>query len=230
MFCSGPGTRSGSRPRPTSCAGGDRVLIVSSAGVYDQQVERTLTEEDADGGTSLYGAAKLAGELVARRYAQVVGLDFAAVRPSSLFGAGEVERPSRPRVTAFAQLVDAARRGEAVRIEHGESRADGLCVDDAADAVASLWSADRLGGRVFTLSSGRTRRLQEVADEVAAATGLRLDPGADTVVDGGADRGAVLENRRIREALGWRPRRTIAHEARTLLEDRESSTVAGGAR
>src|SRR5581483_2184761 len=37
-----------------------RVLFVSSAGAYDQSTAATLREEDADGGTSLYGAAKLA--------------------------------------------------------------------------------------------------------------------------------------------------------------------------
>src|SRR5581483_9255333 len=84
-----------------------RVLFVSSAGVYDQRRAGSLTEADADGGTSLYGAAKLAGEIIGRRYASVVGLDFAAVRPTSLYGAGELVRESRPRVTAFAQLVDA---------------------------------------------------------------------------------------------------------------------------
>jgi len=210
-------------------AGCERVLFVSSAGVYDQQVERTLTEDDADGGTSLYGAAKLAGELVARRYAQVVGLDFAAVRPTSLFGAAETARPSRPRVTAFAQLVSAARRDEAVRIEHGEARADWLCVDDAADAVVALWSSERLGGRVFNLSSGTPRRFRDVAHEVAEATGLRLDP-AGTVVDGGADRAASIDNGRICSAVGWRPRRTIGEEARALLHEGEPATATGGVR
>lgn len=211
-------------------AGCDRVLFVSSAGVYDQQADRALTEDDADGGTSLYGAAKLAGELVARRYAQVVGLDFAAVRPTSLFGAGEMVRPSRPRITAFAQLVAAAQRDEAVRIEHGEARADWLCVDDAADAVALLWSGEHLGGRVFNLSSGRLRRFRDVADEVVEATGLRLDASARTIVDGGADRAALIDNRRVCDALGWQPRRTVGEEARALLQEREHQSAPGGAR
>lgn len=217
------------RVLPAARAGGcDRIVFISSAGVYDQRVERTLTEDDADGGTSLYGAAKLAGELVARRYAAVAGLDFAALRPTSLFGAGETSRPSRPRVTAFAQLVAAAERDEAVRLEHDDARADWLCVDDAADAVATLWAQDRLGGRVFNLSSGAPRRLRDIADEISGATGLRLDDRAESVVDGGADRPAVIDNHRLCNALAWQPTRTIAGEASTLL--RERAPAPGGPR
>jgi len=214
---------------PAARAGGcERIVFISSAGVYDQGVEGTLTEEDADGGTSLYGATKLAGELVAGRYCAIAGLDFAALRPTSLFGAGETARPSRPRVTAFAQLVAAAERDDAVRLERGDARVDWLCVDDAADAVATLWAQDRLDGRVYNLSSGAPRRLRDVAAEVSAATGLRLDDRADTVVDGGADRPAVIDNGRIRAALGWQPLRTIADEAAALL--RERAPAPGGRR
>ncbi|HWM11044.1 MAG TPA: NAD(P)-dependent oxidoreductase [Solirubrobacteraceae bacterium] len=196
-------------------AGGRRLILISSAGVFEQTAPRALAEEDADGGSSLYGAAKLAAELVARRYAALYGLEYAAVRPTSLFGAGEVVRPSRTRVTGLAQLVGHAVRGEPVRLEDPGSRADWLCVDDAADAIVALWHAPALEGRAYNLSSARPRPFAEVADAVAAACGLALDP-AGTVVRGGPDRGAVISNRRIREALDWAPSRSLEDGARDL--------------
>lgn len=204
-----------------------RVLFVSSAGVYDQRRAGSLTEADADGGTSLYGAAKLAGEIIGRRYASVVGLDFAAVRPTSLYGAGELVRESRPRVTAFAQLVDAARRGEPVRLLHPDARTDWLCVDDAADAIWLLWGHERFGGTIFNLSSAHPRRFADVAQEVAAATGLQLTETATVAVDGGGDRPAVIDNGLIRDTLGWRPRRTLGEEARVLAQERNSVAASG---
>jgi nucleoside-diphosphate-sugar epimerase len=202
--------------RSGSCS---RLLFVSSAGVYDQSNARTIAESDASGGTSLYGSAKLAAELVARRYASLFELELCAVRPTSLFGGGELVRPSRPRVTGFARLVAAAARGEPVRIERPDSRADWLCVDDAADAVALLWRSDRLDGSSFNLSSGRPRAFREVAEAVVEAAGLRLDDAATALVDGGPDRPAVLPNERLRAAIGWEPRRTFADGAADLLED-----------
>jgi nucleoside-diphosphate-sugar epimerase len=195
--------------------GGRRLILISSAGVYEQTAPRTLTEEDADGGSSLYGAAKLAAELVARRYAARYGLEYAAVRPTSLFGAGEIVRPSRARLTGLATLVGHALRGEPVQLEDPGVRADWLCVDDAADAIVALWHAPALEGRSYNLSSARLRKFGDVAAAVSAACGLELDPDG-AVVSGGADRAAVISNQRIREALGWAPARSLEDGARDL--------------
>jgi UDP-glucose 4-epimerase len=203
-----------------------RLLYISSSAVYDQTGERTLDEGEATGGTSLYGAAKLAGELVALRYASLFEVELCAVRPTSLFGAGELVRPSRPRITSFARLVAAAVRGEPVRIERPHSRADWLCVDDAADAIALLWRSERLAG-TYNLSSGRPRAFHEVADAVAEATGLRLDEGATAIVDAGIDRPAIIPNDRLRAAAGWKPSRTFADAAVELFEDQCFRAWAG---
>jgi nucleoside-diphosphate-sugar epimerase len=205
-----------------------RLVLVSSAGVYDQDQDRTLGEDDATGGASLYGAAKLAAEIVGRRYAQLHGLGLCAVRPTSLFGGGEKERPSRPRVTPFLRLVESAAAGQPVRLERWGSRADWVSVDDAADAITTLLREGPLDGRSFNLSSARPRAFEEVAREVAGAVGLELDEGASTCVDGGPDRPAVISNERIREAIGWSPARSLAEAARELVAERRPSAVSAG--
>jgi nucleoside-diphosphate-sugar epimerase len=193
-----------------------RVVLVSSAGVYAQQREAVLREEDADGGTSLYGAAKLAAELVAGRYASLYGIEFVAVRPTSLFGAGEVVRPSRPRVTALARLVGHALAREPVRIEGVDARADWLAVDDAAAAVALVCGAPALEEPAYNVSSARPRRFDEVVAAVTAAVGLVVDPSSDLVVDGGPDRPAVISNDRLARDLGWSPVHTLEDGAGEL--------------
>jgi nucleoside-diphosphate-sugar epimerase len=206
-----------------------RLLLVSSAGVFDQTDARSvLSEGDATGGTSLYGACKLAAEAVAHRYAALHGLEFCAVRPTSLYGAGEAERSSRPRVTSFLRLVEAAAANLPVRLARVESRMDWLSVDDAADAITALWRSGPLDGRSYNLSSGRPRRFGEVAEEVAAATGLQFDDGAPTVVDGGADRPAVIASDRLRAAVNWSPKRTFADAARDVLAATGSSPAGVG--
>jgi nucleoside-diphosphate-sugar epimerase len=194
-----------------------RLCFISSSGVYDQSVEKTLREEDADGGSSLYGAAKLAGEIVGRRFAHLFGVEFCAVRPTSLIGPGEVERPSRPRITAFMQLVRAALAGADVHLQAPESRADWLAVDDAAEAVALLMRVPTLGGRSFNVSSGRPRPLREVADAVERVGGLRR-AGRGRPIGSGADRPATISNERL-TALGWAPRCSLDDVVRQVMAE-----------
>jgi nucleoside-diphosphate-sugar epimerase len=199
-----------------------RLFFVSSTSVYDQSPEKHLAEEDATGQASVYGAAKLAAEILGRRYAAVTGIELCVVRPSALFGAGEAERPSRPRVSEFAQLVRAAAEGARVRVENATSRADWLSVDDAADAVALLWDAGDLGGRTFNLTSASPRPFTNVVEAVASVVSLELvEDDADVVVDGGPDRPAVISNARLRDAIDWEPSRTHADAARELLGARQ---------
>jgi len=195
-----------------------RVVFVSSAGVFDQRAERVLAEEHADGGTSLYGAAKLAAEQIVRRYGLLNGLETASIRPASLYGAGELPRPARPRTTSLARLVEHARRGEPVAVERTWPRADWLCVDDAADAVRVLCRADSLDGRSYNLSSGRTRPFSDVVAAVVSAGGLVVDPGPD--------RGATIANGRIVETFGWRPTRSLEDGVRDLLAYLETTDAA----
>jgi UDP-glucose 4-epimerase len=206
-----------------SCA---RFLFVSSAGVFDQRPERVLEEDDADGGTSMYGAAKLAAEHVVRRYGLLAGLDTASIRPTSLFGAGELPRPSRPRTTPLARLVDHARRGETVSTVRESSRADWLSVDDAAEAVRLICRAPSLDGRSYNLSSGRTRPFSDVVAAAVNCAGLVVDPASSCIVDPGPDRAATIANARVFDTFRWRPTRSLEGGIRDLVAYLEATDAA----
>jgi nucleoside-diphosphate-sugar epimerase len=185
-------------------APGCTFIYISSAAVYDQEQHAVLREEDATGGSSLYGATKLAAELLVARYGQLFDFATIIVRPTSLYGPGEWIRSSRPAVTPVHRLIEAARRGRPVRLEGRDARGDWLFVVDAADAVLLLAGAG-LSGRVFNLSTGRPRPFGDLARAVAATLPLAVDPAAETVVDGGADRPAIIANDRLRAAIDWAP-------------------------
>jgi nucleoside-diphosphate-sugar epimerase len=196
-----------------------RLVFVSSAGVYDQGAGSVLDEEAANGGRSLYGAAKLAAELVVGRYAAISEIEFCCLRPTSLFGPGEIVRPSRPRLTAFRQLVEAAAGDDTVRIENPDSRADWLHVDDAANAVAALARAPELPGCALNVSSGRPTALGAIAEELQRTIGLRVGADADVVISGGDDRSARITNERLRTAVQWSPQLSFADAAKSILTD-----------
>lgn len=186
-----------------------RVMLVSSTSVYDQSRAGTIREADAGPGESLYAAAKFAAELIGRRHAALFGHEYCAVRPTSLIGPGEIERPSRPHLTAFAQLMRAATAGGAVRLKRADAREDLLAVDDAAEAVVALWNTTKWNEDAFNLSAGGTRSLTDVAAAVSSAAGLRIAAESDVTVDGREDLPAIVSNERVAATTGWHPRRTL---------------------
>jgi nucleoside-diphosphate-sugar epimerase len=182
-----------------------RFVLISSSAVFSSALPGLLREADADGGASIYGAAKLAAERVALKYGATAGFGVAAVRPTSLYGPGERPRPSRPHVTQIWSLLQAARSGTPVRVRNQPARNDWLYVDDAAEAVYRLVHAEGAEG-VFNLSSAESRRFEEVVAMFSAHLPLRLVPTSPNEVDGGIDRPGAVSNHRIREAIDWTPR------------------------
>jgi nucleoside-diphosphate-sugar epimerase len=197
-----------------------RVLFVSSSSIYDQTMATTLCEDDVSPTGGVYGAAKLAAETVGRRYLEVIGREFCAVRPTTLIGPGERWRPSRPHVSTFAQLMAAARAGQPVHLESGHAREDVLSVDDAADAVTALWRQPVWDGSSFSVSAGALCSLADLAEAVAGEVGLSVTTSG-TVIDGGSDLPALVSHRRLTEATGWTPRRTLGLIVRECVEEGE---------
>jgi nucleoside-diphosphate-sugar epimerase len=182
-----------------------KFLFISSAGVYNQSAETTLREQDADGGFSLYGSAKLAAEIMLWRYGRMYSMDVGAVRPTSMYGPAEELRQTRPFVTAIKQLVDAATAGTPVQIRNASDRCDWIYVDDVAEAACRFFSTE-MNERVFNLSSDGPAKFTDVIAAAVSAAGLRVDEAADTIVDGGPDRPTVISNERARAELGFSPR------------------------
>lgn len=183
-------------------------LYISSAGVYDQGQHRILRELDADGGNSLYGACKVASEALVHRFGAMFPLDVGVLRPTSLYGPGEIIRPTRPFTTQLQELVDLARRGEPARVINGHARCDWIYVDDCAEAAVRFVRAG-MRGRVLNLSSGRSVPFSDVVEAVKVVFGLEVRDDAATTVDGNPDRAAIFSNEALVAALGWAPPRSL---------------------
>jgi UDP-glucose 4-epimerase len=187
----------------TRLSGCAKMLYVSSAGVYDLTRPGRLDETDATGGRSLYAATKIASEGLMLRIGEVLAIDVGVVRPTSLWGPGEIQRTSRPFTTPLQQLVDHARRGEAVHARGLDAQWDWIYVDDAAEGLVRFFERP-MGGRCLTLASGLTRPFSDVVADVVTVFGLRTDP-AGAVVECAPDRPAVLSIDALVSATDWRP-------------------------
>jgi nucleoside-diphosphate-sugar epimerase len=179
--------------------------------VYGPRASLTpIREDDAKDPQAGYPMTKWAGDMLARRFAGVHGLDLAVARLAGPFGPFERDTGSRPLLSPMAEWATTAVKGEAVVVSGDPTMPrDAVYVGDVARAIAAILFADRLGYDAYNVGwrSGTS------AEQVVATFGRifprlrvewcpeRLSPWSRA----GAAAGP-LGCDRLRQDLGWRPR------------------------
>jgi UDP-glucose 4-epimerase len=174
-----------------------QVVFASSVSVYAPS-RKPLSESSTTAPTSLYGAAKLAGEQLFEPLA-ARGVAVATLRYSSIYGAGQYQG------TVLPLFADRARRGLPLHVINGRRTQDFLHVDDAARAA---WLACRVAARgVFNVGSGRPVSMSILAREIINAFGPRTRSRIiEEARERQEDSGIRMDVGCARRALGFRPR------------------------
>jgi len=172
-----------------------------------------------EGGRTLYGATKLAGELLVTEYADVYGLDTVVDRFGVIAGPWQMGKVDQG-VFTFWMLAHVF--GSPLRYlgfgGTGKQVRDLVHVDDVVDLVVEQLG-DPAHWRGATVNAGGGREvslsLRETTELCATITGNRVD-----VVEDGSDRPGdvplyISDCSRLAGLSGWRPRR----DAATILED-----------
>lgn len=184
---------------------GRRLLHVSTDEVYGDIPEGQFsTEHDPVAPRSPYAAAKAGGELFCRSFAVSYGTDVVITRGCNTIGPRQYPEKLVPL------FVTSALRGEPLPV-YG----DGLQVRDwlhAEDHAAAIDLVLRWGraGEVYNIGAGNERPNLEVVRGIL--TRLDKAPGLITHVPDrpGHDRRYALSWDKIRNELGWSPRRDFA--------------------
>lgn len=198
--------------------GGVRRLVLSSTAAVYGQPEVTPIPEDAPlRPTNPYGETKLALERALAWYAGAYGLRYAALRYFNAAGASSRNGEHHDPETHLIPLVlAAARDGSAPVSVFGDDyeTPDGTCLRDyvhvcdlAAAHVAAIEGTERYPQRVYNLGCGGTG--YSVLEVIAAA---RKVTGRNVATRhlprrAGDPAALVASSARIREELGWTPRR-----------------------
>jgi UDP-glucose 4-epimerase len=180
-----------------------RIAFSSTGSVYGEpEVHPTPEDAPFPRQTSLYGAAKLAGEGLIQAFCEGFGMQGWIFRFVSILG----ERYSHGHVFDFVRAL----RADPTRLHilgNGRQRKSYLYVQDCVDAI--LVALERASDRVNVLNLGTDEycRVDDSAGWIAAEMGL-----APARSYGGGERGWVgdspfifLDCSRMR-ALGWKPR------------------------
>jgi len=151
--------------------GVERLIALSSAGVYGAQATLDLVPEDAPlSATDIYGASKIAAETVLRAYRHDHSLPAIVLRPSSVYG------PGRTTACFIRDMIDHARRGDPLALApEGACRRQFVHVDDVVAAILGALNAPRFDHFAFNVSGGTWLSEQEIAARAAPVLpGLRI--------------------------------------------------------
>lgn len=198
-----------------------RVPIVSGAlgREHETLVPRPYSETDPLEGRGPYDVSKSCADLIAQSYAHEFHLPVGIVRAGNIYGPGD-----RDMTRIVPCVASALAQGEApVLTSDGTPVRDYLYVDDAVAAYQDVWGfvsgLPDCVGSAFNFSGGEpisAEGLARLAIDVVGKTGA-LEPMI-TGTRTGEIQDQVLDSRKARMALGWRPRTGLREGLRRTIE------------
>jgi CDP-paratose 2-epimerase len=174
------------------------------------------------GTRSIYGATKLASELLIAEYHEAFGLRTLVNRCGVIAGPWQMGKVDQG---VFSLWMARHLRGGALAYNGwdglGKQVRDVLHVDDLADlVVAQIERFEALDGQLFNAGGGRacSLSLQETTALCEAITGRRIAITANPGMRVADIKLYLTDNTRVTAATGWTPRRTPTDVLRDLHE------------
>jgi UDP-glucose 4-epimerase len=181
-----------------------RFVYCSSSEVYGNSGDAILLEDETQcAPVTVYGAAKLAGELYAKAYHQTYGLETVVVRPFNAYGPREHEQGDLAEV--IPRFIIRMLNGKPpVIFGDGRQGRDFTYVTEVARGLALAGACDALVGRTVNVAYGRMITIREVADTLAQLM-QRPDLGPVHIEERPGDVIALhADTRRAAELLGFK--------------------------
>ncbi|MBS0150525.1 MAG: NAD-dependent epimerase/dehydratase family protein [Nitrospira sp.] len=198
-----------------------RLVYASSASVYGlADVFPTNENHHAFNNRTLYGTAKMAGEGMARSFADMYGLQYVALRYFNVYG---------PRMDIHGKYTEVLIRwleriatGEApVIYGDGLQTMDMVYIDDVTDANITAMESD-VTDEVFNVASGSETSLLDLLQAVLKVTGSTLTPRFLPARSINPVPRRLADTGKAENLLGFRAKVDIEEGLRRLIDWRES--------
>jgi len=190
------------------------LVYASSPEVYGAPVRVPMDEDHPFHPRTVYAVTKAAGELHCMALYRWWGHPVVVIRNFNTYGPHQNLAGYPAVVPTF---VTRALAHQPLRLENGGAQTrDFMYVDDAVDAyVRVLVKGPSLAGAIFNIGTGIQTSIRTLAETVIRETGSR---SAIEVAEGRrSDLPALCaDTSRIRQALGWAPRTSLAEGIRHL--------------
>lgn len=144
------------------------VMLVSTAGVYGNQVEERLVETMVPMPANHYALSKLAMEHIARQYADQLAIR--VVRPFNMIGVGQDPRFIVPKLVQHF-----AKRAPTIELGNLKPERDYLDVEETARLMVTLLEQPWQGFDVVNLCSGAGTSVEALLEALTALTGHQIE-------------------------------------------------------
>ena len=194
-----------------------RIVFASSVAVYDPLAPAPVSETASLRPRSVYGATKVLSEYYGMHYHRAFGVDFRALRFTTLYGLGK----STGSTGVCSLMVENSARGEAVRGEVADAVTDWLYIKDAVNSLILAAEADQPKERIYNVG-GTSHSVREVAGIVR-----RLLPDSDIRLE--AKRTfpwpPAYDCAAAQRELGYTPAFTIEEGIKDFIEETKKKYV-----
>jgi UDP-glucose 4-epimerase len=177
-----------------------RIVFSSTASVYGEPTRIPVEEDDPKNPIQVYGASKLAFEMILSGYYYAFGIHSTTFRYFNAYGPNDEQQPV---TRAVPRWIKAALRDEPLVLYwNGEQLRDYVFVEDIVRAHLLAASVD--GCRRYNLGSGSGVLMRDLAQEILKLTGSRSQITDAGPRPGDASR-LIADTRRVKHDLGWEP-------------------------
>ena len=144
-----------------------KFVYISSSMVYGDFVDGTR-EEASTKPQNIYGEAKLTGERLTKLFAKRHGLNYVIVRPSGVFGPGDL--PDRVVSKFFAKAM----KNEEIHLHNGANKVDFTYRQDAAYGIIKAANSE-VANTSFNITAGNATSLRTLAETIVDITGSKSE-------------------------------------------------------
>lgn len=196
---------------------GVRYVYVSSGGtVYGNSTEAIpIAEDHSNIPLSPYGITKFTSERYALMYKEIYGLDVIILRPSNVYGPGQM--PYRGQGFVATAMANALNNNPVQVFGDGSHIRDYLHVRDFCKALNGLLDHGENGG-VYNIGLGKGYSINEIAQKIKEITGVeefKIQYLPNRPFDVHYN---VLSHKKISDLLNWQPEVSIEEGLATSFE------------
>lgn len=189
-----------------------RVVHTSSSAVYGSPEELPIRLEHAVCPLNPYALQKHIGELYARQFSELFGLETVSLRPFNVYGSRMADEGGYGTILSIFKKL--RKQGEPLTIDGtGEQTRDFVHVEDVARANVLAMESERVGkGEVLNIGSGERYSVNEIAALFGGPvryTPSRVGDATHTLAD----------ISRTTELLGWTPQISFREGVMRLLRE-----------
>ena len=145
--------------RAAANAGVRRIVLCSTAGIYGQRLAGITDESATPQPSNAYERSKHASEQIVRTLAPQLGLEFAILRPVTVYG---------PRDDRLLKLFRSAARGHFPLFGTGSGRRHMVYVTDVAEAFVLACTCPNARNRELIIAGPEAMPLREMLDTLAS--------------------------------------------------------------